>query len=59
MSDIILERITGQKLNRMIRPNISLFPGIVRHKVPWIREADFGDGYDGPNNATVIEEARV
>lgn len=52
-------RIVGQQLNHMVRPNISLFAGIVRHKVPWIREAEFGDAASSPNNATIIDDIQV
>ncbi len=52
-------RIIGQHLNSMVRDNISLFAGIVRHKVPWIRESEFGDAASGPNNATIIDDIQV
>jgi hypothetical protein len=52
-------RIVGQHLNHMVRPNISLFAGIVRHKVPWIREAEFGDAASSPNNAIIIDDIQV
>jgi hypothetical protein len=51
--------ITGQNLNRMIRPNISLFQGIVRHKVPWVRESVFGEGANYPSNPTIIDGIQV
>ncbi len=31
--------ITGRYLNAEARPNVRLFAGIVRHRVPWIQEA--------------------
>jgi len=52
-------RVIGRQLNGMVRPNISLFAGIVRHKVPWIRESGFGDAANGPSNATIIDEIQV
>lgn len=33
-------RITGSGLNAEARPTVRLFDGIIRHRVPWIREAD-------------------
>ena len=33
-------RITGSGLNVEARPTVRLFDGIIRHRVPWIREAD-------------------
>lgn len=33
-------RITGRNLSAEIRPNLRLLAGLVRHRVPWIREAD-------------------
>jgi hypothetical protein len=33
-------KITGRNLNVEVRPNVRLFAGIVRHRVPWIQEAD-------------------
>jgi hypothetical protein len=32
--------IKGQNLNAEVRPNVRLFQGITRHRVPWIQEAD-------------------
>lgn len=33
-------RITGSGLDAEARPTVRLFDGIIRHRVPWIREAD-------------------
>lgn len=52
-------RIIGRQLNGMVRPNISLFSGIVRHKVPWIRESEFGDAASGQNDATIVDDIQV
>ncbi|HEY4311657.1 MAG TPA: hypothetical protein VGN12_19580 [Pirellulales bacterium] len=32
-------RIMGRNLNGEVRPNVRLFEGIVRHRVPWVRQA--------------------
>lgn len=33
-------KIEGQNLNAEIRPGVSLFQGLTRHRVTWIRECD-------------------
>lgn len=33
-------KILGRNLNAEHRPNVRLFAGILRHRVPWIQEAD-------------------
>lgn len=33
-------RIRGHNLNREVRPNVTLFQGLTRARVPWIAEAD-------------------
>jgi hypothetical protein len=52
-------KITGRNLNAEIRPNVRLFQAIVRHRVPWIREADGATALQAPNGATVIERIEV
>jgi hypothetical protein len=42
-------RIKGRNLNNEVRPQVRLFHGIARHRVPWIQEvggrgAETGDG---------------
>jgi hypothetical protein len=32
--------IKGRNLNRTVGPRLSLFAGLIRHRVPWIREAE-------------------
>ncbi|HUY88243.1 MAG TPA: hypothetical protein VMV10_05890 [Pirellulales bacterium] len=48
-------RITGRNLNAEARPNVRLFAGIVRHRVPWIQEADQAAAMEAGRGATVIE----
>lgn len=31
-------RITGTNLDKEIRPQVQLFSGIVRHRIPWVQE---------------------
>ena len=35
--------ITGRNLNTELRPNVRLFQGLTRPRVPWIREASLGE----------------
>lgn len=48
-------KITGRNLNGEARPNIRLFAGIVRHRVPWIQEADEPAAMAAGNRAVVVE----
>src|SRR4051812_32828921 len=48
-------RITGRNLNVEIRANVRLFAGIVRHRVPWIQEADELTAMEAAKNAIIIE----
>jgi hypothetical protein len=51
--------IAGRNLNAETRPNIRLFSGIVRHRVPWIQEADGAAVIEAAKDAVVIEEVNV
>ena len=33
-------RIVGRNLNAEVRPNVSLLDGLLRQRVPWLRESD-------------------
>lgn len=48
-------RIRGRNLNSDARPNVRLFQGITRHKVPWIQEADEPAELQAGKSATFIE----
>jgi hypothetical protein len=52
-------RIAGRNLNSETRPNVRLFAGIVRHRVPWIQEADEPAMLEASPRATVIEQIEV
>ena len=52
-------KIVGRNLNGEVRPSIRLFDGIVRHRVPWIQEADGSSTLQVPQKATVIEEVKI
>ena len=48
-------KISGRNLNSEIRPNVRLFAAIVRHRVPWVQEADEPTALTSSRNALVIE----
>lgn len=52
-------KITGCNLNGEIRPNVRLFSGIVRHRVPWMQEADRAAAMEAGEGAIVIEAIEV
>ena len=54
-------KITGRNLNAENQPSIRLFNGILRHRVPWVQEADGATVMLIPHDATVIEsiETRI
>ena len=48
-------KITGRNLNAEARPNIRLFAGILRHRVPWIQEADRPMAMGASQSTVIIE----
>lgn len=48
-------RIRGTNLNAPVRPQVRLFEGIVRHCVPWIREAGNGERMRAREGICVVE----
>jgi hypothetical protein len=48
-------RITGRNLNADNQPNIRLFNGILRHRVPWVQEADGAEVMSFDSKSTIIE----
>jgi len=53
------DTIKGRNLGGEARPNIRLFAGILRHRVPWIQEADGTAVIQAAKDAVVIEEVKV
>ena len=49
-------RIKGRNLNGEVRPNVRLFQGITRHKVPFIQEADEPAALQAGKSVTIIEK---
>jgi hypothetical protein len=52
-------KLIGRNLNSEARPNMRLLAGIVRHRVPWIQEADGASALEAKKDATVIEGIEV
>ena len=52
-------KITGRNLNGGTQATARLCSGLVRHRVPWIQEADGTEVMYAPREATVIEQIRV
>jgi len=52
-------KITGQNLNRELPRNLRLCDGILRHRVPWIREADQAEVMEASTEATLIERITI
>lgn len=50
--------IKGSGLNTDFRPTVRLFDGIIRHRVPWIREADRAESLKAGSGGVVIERIR-
>lgn len=49
-------RIFGRNLNGEHRPNVRLFQGILRHRVPWLQEADEPSLMQSGDHEAVIEK---
>jgi hypothetical protein len=50
--------IRGKNLNKEIRPNVTLFLGLTRSRVPWIAEADQAIALQAPNDAVIVESIK-
>jgi hypothetical protein len=48
--------IMGRNLNAEIRPNVRLLDGLVRHRVPWVREFSERDALIAEKRSLVVEE---
>ena len=49
-------KLRGRNLNTEARPNVRLFQGITRHRVPWIQEADEPTAMEAQGQGTLVEE---
>ena len=49
-------RIKGRNLNAELRPNVRLFQGITRHRVPWIQEADQPTAMESQGKGILVEK---
>lgn len=52
-------RIRGRNLNAECRPQLRLFEGIARHRVPWIQEANEPAALGADASATLIDEILI
>lgn len=48
-------RLLGRNLNAELRPNVRLFQGITRHRVPWLQEADPATRLEAGAGTVLIE----
>ena len=51
--------IKGRNLNGEARSNVRLLAGLLRHRVPWIQEADGADVLEAAKDKVVIEEVKI
>ena len=49
-------KLRGRNLNTEARPNVRLFQGITRHRVPWIQEADEPTVMEAQGQGTLVEQ---
>ena len=54
-----IARITGRNLRQPIRPHVRLFDFLVRHRVPWIKEADESTKLSARSDTVVIETITI
>ncbi len=52
-------KITGRNLNAEARPNVRLFNGLLRRRIPWIQVADEPTALGAAKGATVIEDVEI
>lgn len=52
-------KLTGRNLNSEIRPNVTLFSSILRHRVPWVSESDEPAAYGAGREDVVIERVII
>jgi hypothetical protein len=50
--------IKGRNLNKEIRPQVTLFQGLTRNRVPWLAEANQATMLQAQKNAVIIESIR-
>lgn len=52
-------KLEGRNLNLEVRPHVTLFGSILRHRVPWVQEADEPAAMSAPRGEVVIERVIV
>ena len=48
--------LIGRNLNAELRPNVRLFQGLLRHRVPYVQEADEARVLQSADHETIIEQ---
>lgn len=48
-------RIKGRNLNAEARPQVRLFQGITKNRVPWVEEADQAAAFQADGRAVIVE----
>jgi hypothetical protein len=51
--------ITGGYRNAEARPDVRQFAGILRHRVPWVQEADGSMALTTPKGTTIVDSNSV
>lgn len=52
-------KITGQNLDRAFLRNLQLVNGILRHRIPWLRESDHAEIMEASPEAVLIENITI
>lgn len=52
-------KLHGRNLNAEARPNVRLVDGLVRHRVPWVREAGEPESMKAAPASVVVEEITI
>lgn len=48
-------RIKGRNLNAEVRPTVRLYEGLVRQRVPWVRESDRAENFEALRDSTIVD----
>lgn len=48
-------QIVGSGLNSEVRPGVSLFAGLIRHRVSWVREVDRMGSFENAQDHTTVD----
>lgn len=48
-------QIVGSRLNTEVRPGVSLFGGLIRHRVAWLKESGRSGNFEIDDQSTAVE----